>query len=265
MTTLRVALVIQQCKAGDFDNNLAETLDSVHLAGEHGADVVVFPEMNLTGYSAGDTSMARPLSPGWIDRLHQAAESAQTAVLAGIAEHIGNGWTHAAHLVIRPDYPLAVYRKIHLSPFEQKNYKPGNTVRVFEFKDIKFGVQLCYDAHFPELSTAMALKGADIIFFPHASPRGSSEDKFISWMRHLPARAFDNGIFVAAVNQTGENGAGLSFPGLALTIGPDGYLVSKEITAGLHMVEMDMGAVDRVRSHKMRYFLPNRRPDLIKQ
>lgn len=82
-------------------------------------------------------------------------------------------------------------------------------------------------------------------------------------MRHLPARAFDNGTFVAAVNQTGENGSGLTFPGLALAIGPDGYLISKETKEGIHMVEMDMEAVRRVRSHKMRYFLPNRRPDLI--
>lgn len=264
MTTIRLALVIQQCTAGDFESNLAKTLDIIRLAGKNNADLVVFPEMNLTGYSAGDISMARPVESQWIDQLYTAAESARTVVLTGLAETIGNGWIHAAHLVIRPDFPLAVYRKIHLSPFEQTNYKPGNTVRVFEFNGVRFGVQLCYDAHFPELSTAMALKGADVIIFPHASPRGSSEDKFTSWMRHLPARAFDNGLFVAAVNQTGENGSGLSFPGLSLAIGPDGYLISKETKEGIHMVDMDMAAVDRVRSHKMRYFLPNRRPALIK-
>lgn len=170
MTTIRVALVIQQCGAGKFETNLAQTLEMIRSAGEQGADLVVFPEMNLTGYSAGDTSMAVPVAAQWVDQLYHAARTARTAILAGIAECIGNGWTHAAHLVIRPDHPLAVYRKIHLSPFEQTNYKAGNTVRVFEFKDIKFGIQLCYDAHFPELSTAMALKGADIIFFPHASP-----------------------------------------------------------------------------------------------
>lgn len=261
---IKVALVIQECKAGDFGANLATTLESVQNAGQKGADLVVFPEMNLTGYSAGDVSMARQVESYWVDQLYTAAESAKTAVLAGIAETIGNGWIHAAHLVIRPGCPLSVYRKIHLSPFEQTNYKSGNTVSVFEFKGIKFGIQLCYDAHFPELSTAMALKGADMILFPHASPRGSSEDKYTSWMRHLPARAFDNGLFVAAVNQTGENGAGLNFPGLALAIGPDGYLMSKQIKKGIHMVDMDMAAVRRVRSHKMRYFLPNRRPDLIK-
>jgi predicted amidohydrolase len=50
-------------------------------------------------------------------------------------------------------------------------------------------------------------------------------EKFESWMRHLPARAFDNGVFVGACNPVGENGAGLSFPGVALLLGPDGRLM----------------------------------------
>ncbi len=263
MTVINVALVIQNCIAGDFDANLDQTIDIIHQAGKQGADIIVFPEMNLTGYSAGDVSMARSFQAAWIDPLHQAAKRTQAAVLAGMAESIGNGWIHAAHLVIRPGFPMAVYRKIHLSPYEQPNYKAGNTVQIFEFKGVKFGVQLCYDAHFPELSTAMALKGADLLFFPHASPRGTSEEKFVSWMRHLPARAFDNGLFVAALNQTGANGTGLTFPGLAIAIGPDGYLISKQTKEGIHMVEMDMASIHRVRSHAMRYFLPNRRSNLI--
>ncbi len=263
MTVIKVALVIQNCIAGDFDANLNQTINIIHQAGKHNADIIVFPEMNLTGYSGGNVSMARPFKSNWINQLHQAAEHEQAAVLTGMAESIGNGWIHAAHLVIRPGRPLAIYRKIHLSPYEKANYKAGNTIQVFEYKGFKFGVQLCYDAHFPELSTAMALKGADVLFFPHASPRGTSEDKFISWMRHLPARAFDNSVFVAAVNQSGKNGTGLTFPGLAIAIGPDGYLISKQIKEGIHMVEMDMAALHQVRSHKMRYFLPNRRSNLI--
>ncbi len=72
------------------------------------------------------------------------------------------------------------------------------------------GIQLCYDAHFPELSTRMAVNGADIIFMPHASPRGTPSQKLTSWLRHLTARAFDNGVFIVACNQNGDNQKGCS-------------------------------------------------------
>jgi len=263
MTTIKAALVVQNSPVKTFKENLAATLDTVNKAHSLKADIIVFPEMNLTGYAAADTSLAQPLDPQWVGGLFEAASRLDLTILTGLAEQSDNGKIYATHLVIGPDSPPAYYRKIHLSPFETSCYTPGNTVRVFTHKGIRFGIGLCYDAHFPELTTAMCLKQADIIFFPHASPRGSSQDKYTSWMRHLPARAFDNGIFVAAVNQMGDNGTGLNFPGLALALGPDGRMISKEMNEGIHMVEMDMAALDKVRSHKMRYFLPNRRPNLI--
>ncbi|MDD9304780.1 MAG: amidohydrolase [Desulfobacter sp.] len=265
MTTIRAALVIQTCVAGDFERNLDSTLDTISIAAGLKADILVFPEMNLTGYAPADVSIARSIKPDWLGQISCAASKYNMAILAGLLERASDNKVYATHLVIRPGYDPGFYRKIHLSPFEAPYFTPGNSVKVFKFKKACFGIQLCYDAHFPELATAMALKKVDMIFIPHASPRTSPEEKFLSWMRHLPARAFDNGVFVAAVNQTGENGRGLEFPGLALAIGPDGHLMSKKMgnKPGIHMVEMDLSAITRVRSHKMRYFLPNRRPDLI--
>jgi len=119
--------------------------------------------------------------------------------------------------------------------------------------------------HFPELTTAMALKHADIVFIPHASPRGNSQDKYNSWIRHLRARAYDNALYIAACNQTGDNLKGLLFPGISLFIGPDGKVIYKstEQKEGVHIIEIKRFALDQIRSHKMRYFLPNRRNDLF--
>jgi N-carbamoylputrescine amidase len=110
----------------------------------------------------------------------------------------------------------------------------------------------------------MAIKGADLIFIPHASPRGTPEEKYRSWMRHLTARAFDNGLFVVACNQTGENDKGLYFPGIAVIIGPSGNVIKKNLSnrEGLIVVNLKSKDLDRVREHRMRYFLPNRRPEL---
>jgi len=267
MKEFRLALAIQKSIPGAFEKNMAATLQGIAQAALEKADMVVFPEMNLTGYVAGGKirSIAKPLNSPLVDALANAADRFDMAILAGLAELDENHEIYATHLVFSPQKPVQWYRKIHRAPNEQKYFSPGNAVEIFTHKGLKFGIQLCYDAHFPELSTAMALKGADIIFIPHASPRGSSLEKYRSWMRHLTARAFDNGVFVAAVNQTGDNTSGLVFPGLALLIGPDGNLVSKWLDPQekIHLMDMDLTALDRVRSHRMRYFLPHRRTDLF--
>ena len=83
-------------------------------------------------------------------------------------------------------------------------------------------------------------------------------------MRHLPARAYDNSLFIVACNQTGNNGKGLNFPGLAVIIGPSGEIIEKDTGGGEALVVADLssGELKRVRNHPMRYFLANRRPDL---
>lgn len=265
MQNIRVALVIQNCPVNRFADNLAETVKNVCAAARQDCDFVVFPEMNLTGYAPADVSNAVALDSQWMDELTQLAAKHNIAILTGLVEKAGSGKIYATHLVFRPDQPVARYRKIHLSPFEAPYFNCGHDVALFEFKGVNFGIQLCYDAHFPELSTAMALKKADIIFIPHASPRGTSGEKSASWKRHLTARAFDNSVFVAAVNQVGENDAGLTFPGISMMVGPDGFLAG-ENSAGenkIHIHVLDMSLLEHIRSHKMRYFLPNRRANLI--
>jgi N-carbamoylputrescine amidase len=268
MKPLRLAFAVQRCVPGAFEKNLASSLETVARAAGQKARMVVFPEMNLSGYMAGPEilSIAQPVSQQLIQTLSAAADEFDISILVGMAE-AKDKQIFATHLVFSPGSPMAQYRKTHMAPNEQAYFSPGNDIQTFKNKDFCFGIQLCYDAHFPELSTAMAVQGADIIFIPHASPRGSSQEKYRSWMRHLTARAFDNGIFIAAVNQTGDNTRGLIFPGLALVIGPDGNIISKFIDPNerLHIVDIDLDLLDRVRSHRMRYFLPNRRTDLFDQ
>ncbi len=67
------------------------------------------------------------------------------------------------------------------------------------------GLELCYESHFPEISTVLCLKGAEILFMPHASPRGDPDGKMKSWLRHLPSRAFDNGSFCSGLQSGGED------------------------------------------------------------
>lgn len=266
MNDIRIALAVFKSVSNDFESNLANTLYRVIEAKKAGADIICFPEMNLTGYNPrGDVrATAQPILGPVSKRLLQAADREQIAILAGLAEIDDTGRIFASHVTALPQNNLHVYRKIHLAPPEKEVFSYGNTVSLFQYQGATIGVQLCYDAHFPELTTHMALRGADLIFFPHASPRGTPKDKIKSWMRHLTARAFDNGVFVAACNQTGNNSNGASFPGVALVISPSGELIAQHDSGkeGLLLVDLNADMLAQVREHPMRYFLPHRRPEL---
>ena len=171
---------------------------------------------------------------------------------------------YISQLVVGPKGLLGQYRKTHLSPPEKVAYRAGQRIDTFIYNGVTFGIQLCYESHFPEISGLMALKGAEIIFIPHASPRGDPKDKIQSWLRHLPARAFDNAIFVVACNQVGKSGEGLSFPGVAVALNPAGRVIAsyKGNREKMILAEIKMDELKEIRRHKMKYFLPNRRPEL---
>jgi N-carbamoylputrescine amidase len=169
--------------------------------------------------------------------------------------------------VANQDGTLWKYRKTHLSPQEIRVYRPGEEIHVYRSSHLVFGIQLCYESHFPEMSTLMALEGAEAIFMPHASPRGNPLEKTESWLRHLPSRAFDNGVYVIACNQSRETKRGLSFPGVVLALSPSGRILAKYMGTGQELILIDLKAIEleEVRNHRMKYFLPNRRPELYRE
>jgi len=266
MKDIRIAAVSFNSVVNRPDDNLARMDPWIRLAKKQGAQLICFPELTVTGYSTRPeiNSSAEPV-PGPISRrLQEMACEHQMVILAGMAEKDEKSCVYASHLVVTPEKMAGVYRKIHIAPPEQGIFAPGDAVPLFETAGVKLGIQLCYDVHFPELSTRMALDGADVIFMPHASPRGTPQQKLNSWMRHLTARAFDNGVFIVACNQAGKNRKGLEFPGLAVVIGPSGNILKKKSQDRESMLTADLKADDLsdVRGHKMRYFLPHRRPEM---
>jgi predicted amidohydrolase len=268
MQDIRIAAVIFNSIVNQPQNNLARMDHWIKQAKKQGAQLICFPELSATGYSTrSEIKDSAEAIPGTISRgVQDMACEHQMVILAGMVERDEKGCIFASHLVVSPEKTSGVYRKIHIAPPERRIFSSGDTVPLFRTAGIRLGIQLCYDAHFPELSTRMALGGADVIFMPHASPRGTPQEKLNSWMRHLTARAFDNGVFIVACNQTGQNQKGLEFPGLAVVIGPSGNVLKDKTTDRESILIVDLKADDLadVRNHKMRYFLPNRRPELYK-
>ena len=267
MKDIRIAAVVMNSPVGRTPQNLEHVAQWAAAAKKEGAVLVCFPEMNISGYTVKpEIQNSAEYVPGPTSKaLLELATHEDIVIMAGLVEKDKSEHLFASHLIAWPNGELGVYRKLHIAPPEKIIYTPGRDIPMFSVQGVKFGIQLCYDAHFPELACHMALNGAEVIFMPHASPRGTAEEKLTSWNRHLPARAFDNSLFIVACNQTGDNGFGLSFPGVALVLGPSGEILEKKVSddEGMLVVDLKADDFDRVRNHRMRYFLPNRRSDLF--
>jgi len=267
MNNLRVAAVVMRSEFGNTGTNLKKTEDFARAAARQGVDVVCFPEMGISGYALKEEirELAEPIPGPGAREIQRIADENDIIILAGLAERLADGDVAITQIVASPEREMELYRKLHLSVGEQAFFRAGNKAPVFETEKAIFGVQLCYDAHFPELSTVMALRGAEVIFAPHASPPPETADeKRIRWLRYLSARAYDNSVFLVACNQTGDGGAGINFSGVALILDPRGEVIaeSSDNEEQMLIAELKADVLERTRGTRMGFFLAQRRPDL---
>lgn len=267
MDTLNLGAVTSISNSTDFNTNLKKTDFFLEKAKKQNCSMVVFPEMNLTGYTTGGDleKSSLEIDENLKSLLINLYNKHKIPYLCGLAEKEGDK-IYATHLYINRSKIIGRYRKIQPGPPEINKITPGDEISIFEIDDWKFGIQLCFDSHFPELSTFMALKGADIIIIPHASPRGSSKDKLNSWARHLSARAYDNGTYLMAVNQCGKNNRNLFFPGVAVLFSPSGNISKSYLTQNeeLFIFKLEKIEINDVKTHRMKNFLNYRRHQFYK-
>jgi predicted amidohydrolase len=268
MEDVTIGAVCMHAEPGQVDENLKTIERLAREAAANGADIVCFPECSLTGYSLDpEQGEGSSLSLAVAESLlKDIAGELGLVILAGLAEDSGRGEPFITQMVVGPEGFIGVHRKTHLGPPEKGIYRAADAIETLSFGGATVGIQLCWETHFPEISTTMALRGAEILFCPHASPRGTGEEKFLSWLRHLPARAFDNGVFVVACNQVGKTSAGFSFPGVAVAIGPDGRIDATYTgnEDGVLITSLESARLFNARQNRMKYFFPHRRPSLYK-
>ncbi|RLB16379.1 MAG: nitrilase [Deltaproteobacteria bacterium] len=266
MEDLTIGLVCMHAEPGRINENLGTTARIARQAASKGAGIVCFPECSLTGYSLERQQVEKSaLLLGEAEfLLKRVAEDSGVVILAGLAEKSEGAEPFISQMIVGPKGLIGVHRKTHLGPPEKGIYQAADSLETFCAGGAAVGIELCWETHFPEISTAMALGGAEILFCPHASPRGTGKEKLQSWLRHLPARAFDNGVYVVACNQVGETSAGYSFPGVAVVIGPDGR-VDATYTGNEERIlfaSLQASKLINTRENRMAYFLPHRRPSL---
>jgi predicted amidohydrolase len=231
MLDLRVAGAQVSCVVGDFDRNLETHRRFSRQAAEAEAHVICFPELSLSGYPlerGHPYELARPLHGELTEEVQRLAEECSLTILAGMLELSASGLIYNTQVVATPGARLRAYRKAHVPTSEVATFAAGDELPVFELERARIGVQICYDSHFPEASTTQALRGAEVIFFPHASGGADVEtavEKRDRWLRYLAARAYDNRVFALAVNQSGHTGEQM-MAGVTIAIDPQGEVIA---------------------------------------
>jgi predicted amidohydrolase len=216
------------------------------VAAEAGAGLAIFPEMFLTGYNIGDAvfGLAEPANGPSAAAVEAIARESGMAILYGYPERFGKQVFNSALLIHPTRGAITNYRKTHLYGTEEKRlFAPGDGLVVTELDGLKVGILICYDVEFPEAVRALAQAGAELI----AVPTALIQPFDIVARTLVPARAFENQVYVAYAGLCGREG-NLGYCGLSCIVGPDGRdLARAGLDPSLLSAEIDPAAISNGR------------------
>jgi len=297
MQDIRAAAVQFQHAPGDKASNLGKVREFVKRAAGQEVDLLVFPEMCITGYwhvrklsRAEIDALAEPVPAGPSTReLLALAQAHDMTIGAGLIERAEDGTFYNAYVVAMPNGRTVRHRKLHC--FISEHMASGDEYTVFDTPlGCRMGILICYDNNIIENARITALRGAEILLAPHqtggcrtSSPgcmgaidpelwNNRAENPWAieaefrgpkgrAWlMRWLPARAHDNGMFLVY-----SNGVGLDDDevrtGNAMILDPYGEVLAETWKAADEMVAADLEA-KRIHMCTGQRWIRTRRPRL---
>jgi len=214
--TISVA-AIQASFGADMNANIAKVEKHVREAAAKGAQVVLPPELYQGPYfcvSQEEQWFAQAFPAAThpcVTALEPVAKELGVAIPVSIFEKDGPQYYNSIVMLDADGSQLGVYRKSHIPDgpgYQEKYYfRPGDTgFKVWNTKHGRIGVGICWDQWFPETARAMAVEGADVLFFPTAigsEPHDSELDTREPWRRAMIGHAVSNVIPVVAANRIG--------------------------------------------------------------
>ncbi|GAA3058627.1 MULTISPECIES: carbon-nitrogen hydrolase family protein [Actinomycetes] len=238
-------------------------------AATSGADLLVLPEMHLSGYAIGRGAVeAFAQEPGGpaLTRMAEIARTYGVAICHGFPERDGHRVYNSAAFIDEHGTELLRWRKLHLfgdvdaRQFDRAGFSDEGLTGeglVADWRGWSVGLAICYDIEFPETARRLALAGADLVVVPTANMVG-----FEAVSRLLvPARALENQMYVAYANYTGEDPE-FQYNGLSLIAGPDGAPVVAA-GAGEGLLIGRISAERLVASRRENPYLEDRRGDML--
>ncbi len=267
--------LVQTSVSDDLSENLRYTREAVMDAIRKGARIICLQELFRSPYfpqaeSVDAARYAEEIPGESTEVFSRIAREHHVVIIVPLFEIGADECYYNSAVVIDSDGELLqVYRKVHVpyDPlFYEKNYFcPGNSYRVYDTTYGRIGVLICYDQWFPEAARAVALEGADIIFYPTAIGRirgmedPSEGDWRTAWETIQMSHAIANSVCIAAVNRSGAEG-GLQFWGSSFVCDSFGNILGQcGEEDGVLVIDVDFSKNREVREGWG--FLRNRRPD----
>lgn len=245
---MKIAALQMQAVAGNAEANLARIEGAAKEAAAQGAQLLVVPELAVTGYGAGEAfpALASPAGGTIAERLGALARDSGLAIVAGFAEQQGDAIYNSA-LFTDGHGTNAVYRKSHLyGDYERRWFRPEAPFSIIvTLGGIRLGMLICYDVEFPENVRRLAQAGVDLVVVPTALPKGPSGHFIAEHM--IQVRAFENQVFVAYVNHCGAE-ANFTYAGLSRIAAPDGSLLAEAPAEGEALIYAQIRPEDYARS-----------------
>ncbi|HEY6626130.1 MAG TPA: carbon-nitrogen family hydrolase [Ignavibacteriaceae bacterium] len=241
---MKIALVQYSPAWEDKDANKQKIISMIDKV--EGADLLVFPEMTLTGFTMKSKEMSETIQGDSFRFFASIAREKSTNIFAGIIERRDKR-NYNTLIHIKPDGNLLkLYRKIH--PFsysgENKNYYAGVKPASTKIKNWKIGLTICYDLRFPELFRKYGKKRAHLIVNIANWP----DTRIEHWRTLLKARAIENQCYVAGVNRAGKDPK-LNYVGFSSVFDPMGKeIIAVENEEKVILVELEKNYVNEVRT-----------------
>jgi N-carbamoylputrescine amidase len=266
MTKIKVA-ALQAAFGEDMSANIGKVEKLVRAAAKQGAQVILPPELFQGPYFCTSqeekwfaTAYPAATHPA-VTALQSIAKELGVAIPVSIFERDGPAYYNSLVMLDADGAQLGVYRKSHIPDgpgYQEKYYfRPGDTgFKVWDTKFGRIGVGICWDQWFPEAARAMALMGAQVLFYPTAigsEPHDASLDTRDPWRRAMQGHAVSNVIPVVASNRIGTEKVGANrqtYYGSSFIADHRGDLVEElgRTEEGAIVHEFDLDFLDRHRA-----------------
>ncbi len=265
MRDFRVAIAQVHAELRNKEKNIEKIEKSAEEAKELGAQLLIFPELFLTGYNIRNDlfRLAEAIDGEFVERLLKVAEKEDMHIIFGMPEREGEKIFNSA-VLLSPDGGRFTYRKLmfpNFGPFEEGLYfTPGNELPVFDTELGKIGIEICYDLFYPEITKTYAGKGAEIIVNISGSPSISRA----LFEKVLLARAIENTSYVLYSNNIGTQ-IGLVFWGGSRIVSPRGEIIAAGDAYEEGMVVADLKKEDLRLARQYRPTFRDTRSEILKK
>lgn len=257
---MKLAL-FQMKNDGNIQANLEKSLCAIETAAKNGADLIFFPEIQLTEFFPQFSKNYQPknvekyrvsLNSKIIKAFCEAAAKNHIIVSPNVyLEENGKSYD-ASVLISKNGKILGTQKMVHVAQaaqfYEQDYYVPSDDgFKVFDTDFGKIGIVVCFDRHYPESIRTEALRGADLILIPTANTKAEPQ-KMFKW--EICVQAFQNSVAVAMCNRVGRENE-MDFSGESIVADANGNVLKlADDKEQILYSEIDLYQSQKVRSSK---------------